>query len=296
MTTVEKLKEGAFEPAAIRDSNIVIHDSEVPYITSCVRVLARKVHERPPVVELKGIGEGHILIREQRNSVMDEIDRNERVVKYELHYMNKLVAKKVPGEGIKVIDDNLFLECLRVPEKEEIKAILSTKIDADFIKKSKERNDFRKEEDYAFLEYWANKNVTIKEALEAHEEGEEPAEETIQDKKLDVNDPIYAKLVNKYIAASDSDRLRSTAELTEIKRIDNLVAFKIFCDKCDNRAFSSVAFIRIIQMNENIFRFQDGADVEHEISAPGVHKIVNAGKGHYNVINIGPHVHKRKLA
>ena len=161
---IESLNRYVLNPARMHQTPVMIQDYDVPLFTSLNRVLKRNPRGKEPCPSLDPIVMGFQKIRENRREVIRLIEQEELVKEYHLHYLGKKVASKVDGE-FRILDEELFEECLQVPTGDEIEAMLDRVIDDSYIQEARARRDLRVEE-LECLVRW--KGETVRNAIERH--------------------------------------------------------------------------------------------------------------------------------
>jgi hypothetical protein len=156
-------------------ASIHIFDRDIEWETSANRDLVRSDKDEDPVVDLMGLLSGFIRARSHRYSIVKLIEREDLVEEYRLFYRGQLVALKCLREGIRyaIYNEDLYKRCFVVPTPAKEYVMLNRKIDRRYVEEAIARQDLASQVAYNRLRYWADKGVSISEALTRHANGEE---------------------------------------------------------------------------------------------------------------------------
>lgn len=160
----ELIKTSLVDPAKLRNYKVVLHDLDVPLITTFNRVLKRDPKGKDPIATIEAMTSGFKEIRQHRFKVIEYAENEDVIEEYNLYSAGKKVAAKTAAGEIEILDPD-YLDCFKIPSDKEINDVLDQPIDGTYIRNAILRGDI-KEDETAFLEYWQGKTVRF--ALETH--------------------------------------------------------------------------------------------------------------------------------
>lgn len=158
---LDDIKTYLLKPAQKRNCTVILHDFDVPLLTSINRILKRDPKGVDPIPSLEPILDGFKGIRKNRQDVIDLAKSEGNIGKYYLYYQGKIVAQK-KNIFLEIIDPEGYSEALRAPTEKEIKKHLDTVIDDRYLVEALQRGDFKREEAHLFNDL---PGLTVREAL-----------------------------------------------------------------------------------------------------------------------------------
>jgi hypothetical protein len=152
-----------------------IYDHDVLWESSVNSILGRSVKGEDPVVDFEGVFSGFKRARAHRYSIVNLIKDDDTVEIYKLFYRGQLVAEKNLRAAIPftIYDYPLYQRCFVVPTPPAEARMVNQEVDDRWYQEAVERQDLSGHDQYMRLRYWADKKVSVKEALTRHANGEE---------------------------------------------------------------------------------------------------------------------------